>query len=111
MTAHSWVRNVRIINADSAIYMWGSMFNTVSDVEITTSADRGKHGAGHRAIWLEHGAENLVTRWVVRLGGRSGRGAREGLGGGGGHCSRHPEELDRYYGRKDRACTVDAWIT
>jgi hypothetical protein len=60
--SNGWIRRVRILNADSAIYCWGCNFNTFADVEIASTKSRGKEGAGHRAIWLEHGAENLVTR-------------------------------------------------
>jgi hypothetical protein len=31
---NSWVRRVRILNADSGIKIYSSIFNTVSDVEI-----------------------------------------------------------------------------
>ena len=32
--ANSWVRDVRFLNADTAIYWWGVIFSTVQDVEI-----------------------------------------------------------------------------
>lgn len=32
MTANSFMRRVRILNADSGIYSWGSIFNTFSEV-------------------------------------------------------------------------------
>lgn len=60
---HSWVRNVRILNADSGVYFWGVLHSTVDNVTVTSTTPgvRGRM-AGHRAIWLEHGGENLVTR-------------------------------------------------
>jgi hypothetical protein len=32
--ANSWVRDVRFLNADTAVYFWGTIFSTVQDVEI-----------------------------------------------------------------------------
>ena len=62
MTQHCFMKNVRVLNADSAVYMWGALHTTLEGVEVGTPAPRGPEGAGHRGIWLEHGAENLVTR-------------------------------------------------
>jgi hypothetical protein len=28
--AHSWIRNVRILNSDSAFYSWGMVFSTIT---------------------------------------------------------------------------------
>lgn len=30
----SWIKDVRFLNADSAIYLWGVTFSTVQDVDI-----------------------------------------------------------------------------
>ncbi|KAI8465107.1 MAG: pectin lyase fold/virulence factor [Monoraphidium minutum] len=65
MTGHSWIKNVRILNADSAVYMWGAVATTIDGLEVGTTSDRGKHGAGHRAVWMEHGADNLLTRFNI----------------------------------------------
>jgi hypothetical protein len=70
---NSWVRNVRILNSDSAIYLWGSAFTSVSDVVLGNSPEprgtpTGKDGAdldGHRGIWLEYGESNLVERFRI----------------------------------------------
>jgi hypothetical protein len=40
----------------------GGVANTVENVEVGTTASRGENGAGHSAIWLEHGADNLVQK-------------------------------------------------
>lgn len=34
---NSWIRRVRIVNADAAIKLYSSHFNTISDVQIRTS--------------------------------------------------------------------------
>lgn len=61
--AHSWVRDVRIINSDSAFYSWGMVFCTLSGLEIA-SGDRG-YDNGHRGIWLERGQDNLIVNFNV----------------------------------------------
>lgn len=59
--AHSWVRDVRIHNADSGFYSWGMVASTVSGLTISSGA-RG-YDNGHRGIWLERGQDNLITNF------------------------------------------------
>ena len=40
----------------------GAIATTITNVEIGTTKPRGPDGAGHRAVWLEHGADNLVSQ-------------------------------------------------
>ncbi|KAF6249078.1 pectin lyase fold/virulence factor [Scenedesmus sp. NREL 46B-D3] len=44
---NSWVRRVRILNADAAIKVYASIFNTISDVHIGTSTKTRKGGRWH----------------------------------------------------------------
>lgn len=44
--AHSWVRDVRLLNSDSAFYSWGMVFCTISGLEVA-SGNRG-YDNGHR---------------------------------------------------------------
>ncbi len=62
---NSFVRNVNIWNSDSGIYSWGSAQCTFTDIVVGLAAGckRGTGADGHRGVWLEHGTENLVTRW------------------------------------------------
>jgi hypothetical protein len=85
MSANSWVRRVRVINAESSVACWGCTFTTFEDIEITASASpfsgrfgrEGKWGLevgpfgtagtggvfdGHRGLWLDRGSDNLVQR-------------------------------------------------
>jgi len=70
---NSWVRNVRILNSDSAIYLWGTAFCSVSDVVLATwpkprgtrGLGGGREADGHRGIWLEYGESNLIERFRV----------------------------------------------
>jgi hypothetical protein len=57
--AHSWVRDVRVLNSDSAFYSWGMVFCTISGLEVA-SGNRG-YDNGHRGIWLERGQDNLIV--------------------------------------------------
>jgi hypothetical protein len=59
--AHSWVRDVRVLNSDSAFYSWGMVFCTIDSLEVA-SGDRG-HDNGHRGIWLERGQDNLIRNF------------------------------------------------
>jgi hypothetical protein len=67
--ANSWVRNVRIVNADAGVYFWGTQHCTVTGVEITATQSRATPACncgnqhGHRGVWMERGADNLVTRF------------------------------------------------
>lgn len=77
---NSWVRRVRILNADAAIKLYASIFNTISDVQIGTSPRSRKGGRwhgrdhvmqladqdGHMAIalhWASH--DNLVEKFNI----------------------------------------------
>jgi hypothetical protein len=63
--AHCWVRNIRIVNADSGPFIRGH-FNTVQDVvhESARKPDRGGH-VGHHGISLG-GGDNLLTGFDIR---------------------------------------------
>jgi hypothetical protein len=77
---NSWVRRIRVVNADSGVRLYGSMFNTISDVEITNSPWTRKGGRwvgresgwvltdmdGHMGIalhWASH--DNLVEKFNI----------------------------------------------
>ncbi|KAF8061410.1 hypothetical protein HT031_004501 [Scenedesmus sp. PABB004] len=77
---NSWVRRVRIINADSGIKLYSSIFNTVSDIEVGTSPKPRRGGRwygrdevmqdtdkdGHMAIALHWACfDNLVERFNI----------------------------------------------
>jgi hypothetical protein len=80
MSANSWVRRVRVVNAESSVSCWGCTFTTFEDIELAASASpfsRGKWGLevgpfgtagtggvfdGHRGLWLDRGSDNLVQR-------------------------------------------------
>lgn len=55
------MRDVRVLNSDSAFYSWGMVFCTITDLEVA-SGDRG-YDNGHRGIWLERGQDNLITNF------------------------------------------------
>lgn len=59
--AHSWVRDVRVVNSDSAFYSWGMVFCTITGLEVA-SGNRG-YDNGHRGIWLERGQDNLIVNF------------------------------------------------
>jgi hypothetical protein len=59
--AHSWVRDVRVVNSDSAFYSWGMVFCTLTGLEVA-SGNRG-YDNGHRGIWLERGQDNLIVNF------------------------------------------------
>jgi len=66
-----WVNDVEIQNGDFGIDLNSTNFCTVSDVTLTTSANRGigseSNGMnGHHGIDVSHGTENLVTRFNVQ---------------------------------------------
>lgn len=79
-SVNSWVRRIRIVNADSGVRFYGSMHNTISDVEITNSPWTRKGGRwvgrengwvltdmdGHMGIalhWASH--DNLVEKFNI----------------------------------------------
>lgn len=77
---NSWVRRVRILNADSAIKIFASMFNTVSDVEVGVTPKPRRGGRwygrdnvvqeadkdGHIAIALHWASfDNLVEKFNI----------------------------------------------
>jgi hypothetical protein len=62
---HSWVRDVRILNADYGVNLNGSSFCSVEDVVLDTSYDRGAL-VGHHALTSAGGSDNFFTRFDVR---------------------------------------------
>jgi len=69
--AQSWVDDVEIQNSDFGIDLNSTNFCTVSNVTLSTSADRGAAAeargmSGHHGIDVSHGTENLVTDFDVR---------------------------------------------
>jgi len=62
---NSWVRDVRVLNADYGVNVNGSSFVTVQDVVIDTNFDRGPL-VGHHALTSAGGADNLFTRFDIR---------------------------------------------
>jgi len=70
--ADGWVRNVRVLNADAAVYWWGTQSCSVESVVIDATEPRGNYSNptimnqnGHRGVWLEHGSDNLVRNLSV----------------------------------------------
>jgi hypothetical protein len=69
--ADCWVNDVEIQNADFGIDLSTTNFCTVSNVTLTTSADRAtstesRGWNGHHGIDVGHGTENLVTKFSVQ---------------------------------------------
>ena len=63
--AHCWVRNIRVVNADSGPYISG-VFNTAENVTLESSRPLDKQQcAGHHGISLG-GSDNLVKRFNIR---------------------------------------------
>jgi hypothetical protein len=75
---NSWIRRIRITNADAAIKLYSSSFNTVSDVQITQTRPRSgnkwvgrKDGLiadkdGHMGIALHWACfDNLVEKFNI----------------------------------------------
>ncbi|WIA36046.1 hypothetical protein OEZ86_007405 [Tetradesmus obliquus] len=74
--AQSWIKDVRFLNSDTAVYFWGVSFSTVQDVEIATTKPRSSRSSdfwggldrqGHRGIWSEFGEANLFTRIAMKV--------------------------------------------
>jgi Pectate lyase superfamily protein len=68
---HSWVRNVRIVNADIGVLQDHGAFCTITGVTIDTDYNRGAGAAaggavGHHALWLRNARDSLVTAFDVR---------------------------------------------
>jgi hypothetical protein len=66
-----WVNDVEIQNSDFGLDLNATNFCTVSNVTLTTSADRGgaaeaRGMSGHHGIDVSQGTENLVTSFDVR---------------------------------------------
>jgi len=61
----SWVRNVKILNADYGINVSGCFFTTITDVVLDTTFDRGSL-VGHHGLNSEGGNDVLFTRFDVR---------------------------------------------
>lgn len=67
--ANSWIRNVKILNADIAVEVNNSYFSTVEGVVIDSTSKRdGGFGNwnGHHAIYVVRGADNLITQFDIR---------------------------------------------
>jgi hypothetical protein len=68
---NSWVRDVRIVNADLGVTVNGSHFCTVDGVEIDTDFDRGakfkQSTSGHHALWVaSRSSDVLFTNFDVQ---------------------------------------------
>jgi hypothetical protein len=65
--ANSWVRDVRILNADSAVFLAGSVFSTVTDIVIESKrrASNPLGATGHHGISLTS-LDCLCTRFEFR---------------------------------------------
>jgi hypothetical protein len=59
---NSWVRDVRIVNADYGVNLKGSHFITVQDVVIDAAHGR----SGHHALNNSHGCDNLFIGFDLR---------------------------------------------
>jgi len=63
--AHCWVRNVRVVNADSGPFLSGA-FNTVNGVVLESARPRDKQNCdGHHGVSLG-GTDNLLTNFDLR---------------------------------------------
>ena len=58
-TAHCWVRDVAVVNADAGLVLDGTQFCTVADVELASGPRGVDNGAW--GVWLKNGADNLIT--------------------------------------------------
>lgn len=63
--AHSWVRDVTILNADYGVSLSDAFFSTVQDVTLATTGDRGEL-AGHHGLNNGHGADNLFIGFDIQ---------------------------------------------
>jgi len=47
------VRRIRVVNSDSGVRLYGSLFNTISDVEITNApwTRKGGRWVGRESVW------------------------------------------------------------
>lgn len=67
--SHCWVRNIRITNPDSGLFIGGT-FNTVQGVVIESSRKPGKpdrySSVGHHGIYI-HGEDNVFTQFDYRM--------------------------------------------
>jgi hypothetical protein len=64
--AHCWVRNVRVVNADSGPFI-GGVFNTVDGLVLETSRAADKQNCtGHHGVSLG-GSDNLLTNFDLRV--------------------------------------------
>lgn len=64
--AHCWVRNVRVVNADSGPFVSGA-FNTVEGLVLETArAPDGQNCTGHHGVSLG-GTDNLLTNFDLRV--------------------------------------------
>lgn len=64
--AHCWVRNVRVVNADSGPYLSG-VFNTADGVVLESTRDvDNQNCTGHHGVSLG-GSDNLLTNFDLRV--------------------------------------------
>lgn len=64
--AHCWVRNVRVVNADSGPYLSG-VFNTADGVVLESTRDvDNQNCTGHHGVSLG-GGDNLLTHFDLRV--------------------------------------------
>jgi hypothetical protein len=66
---NNWIRRIRIVNADSGIRLYGSLFNTISDVEITNSpwSRKGGRWVGQESVWKladQDGHMGIALHWA-----------------------------------------------
>jgi hypothetical protein len=60
-----WVRNIRIVNPDSGVFVSGT-FNTIERVLLETSRTGPKNGSGHHGVSLG-GEDNLFSGFDYRM--------------------------------------------
>lgn len=66
MVANSWVRNVKIINAESGLFIMWSNFNTLENITLDNEVPNNTTYTGHHGIDIYlPGSDNLVTGWNV----------------------------------------------
>ncbi len=73
-TVNSWIRNVKILNADYGIFLRdGAMFNTLNNITIDVTAPRYPAGAptfqqnnGHRGLGFTRSQDNIIANFEVR---------------------------------------------
>lgn len=64
---NSWVRDVRIVNADYGVSFTGCFFSTAQGVVLATAESRGSDN-GHHGLNNGHGGDNLFIDFDVQTG-------------------------------------------